>query len=155
MTTTSPTIGATLVQAATLLVAHLADHALPEPVSLTVTTRAGHAEVTAQLPSATVPTVTLGLLTWADTLSAVTATAWRTPERDRVHLAITSTLATSTGTLELHVFGGANHDPLPLADLNLEPDERRTVSLEQLRTWAANASTTTGTPVLDTHRAPR
>jgi hypothetical protein len=64
---TSSTTGVTLVQAAQLLAAHLADHGLPQPASLTVTTTDRCSEVTAQLDSLTMPMVALELLAWADT----------------------------------------------------------------------------------------
>ncbi|MDQ3763389.1 MAG: hypothetical protein M3460_17705 [Actinomycetota bacterium] len=76
--TTTPT-GMTFVQAAELLAAHLDNHALPEPVFLTVTTRWGHSEVAAQLRPDTVPDLAAALLAWIDTLPAITVTAWRPP----------------------------------------------------------------------------
>src|SRR4051794_41970225 len=79
MTTTTPTTGVTFAQAAAMLAAHLADHTLPEPASLRVNTTGVHSEVMAQLRSITVPTVVTDLLAWADTLTTVTAQAWRGP----------------------------------------------------------------------------
>jgi hypothetical protein len=147
MTTTTPTTGMTFVQAATLLAGHLTDHPLPEPVSLTVVTRWGHSKLTAQLCPNTVPAIAGELLAWADTLSAVTVTAWRPPEGDRVHLSLTSALTSPAGAIELTVFGGAEYDPARFADLT--PGQRRSVSLVELRAWAADAPTTTATsPIL-------
>jgi hypothetical protein len=83
MTTTT---GVTFVQAAELLAAHLADHVVPEPVILTLTTQWGRSEVAAQLRPNTVPQLATALLTWIDTLAVITMTAWRPPEGDRVHL---------------------------------------------------------------------
>ncbi|HEY6423541.1 MAG TPA: hypothetical protein VIY28_09915 [Pseudonocardiaceae bacterium] len=136
--TTTPTTAVTFVQAASMLAAHLADHALPEPASLTVITRNGHPEVTAQLRSNTVPSIAADLVTWADTLSMVTVGAWRPPHGDRVHLSIRSSPTGSTGPVGLHVFGGADHDPRRFADL--EAGDQRTVSLGELRTWTVSAS---------------
>ena len=45
----TPPIDMTLVQAAHLLTAHLADHALPEPASLEVISRAHHSHLTVQV----------------------------------------------------------------------------------------------------------
>lgn len=131
------TTGVTFVQAAQLLVAHLAHYQLPEPAFLTVSTRAQHSKVTAQLPSHTVPRIAAELLAWADTLPTVTVGAWRPPEGERVQLSITSTLTGPTGTVELDVYGGAAHDPILLADLGA--GDERSVSLEQLRAWAGAA----------------
>jgi hypothetical protein len=126
--TTIPTAGVTFVQAAELLAAHLAGHQLPEPSSLTV----------AQVHSATVASVAAQLLAWADTLTTVTAQAWRPPDGDRVHLSIASTLTGPADTVELDVYGGADADPALFSDL--APGEHRTVPLGHLRTWAASAS---------------
>jgi hypothetical protein len=128
------TTGVTFVQAAKLLVAHLANYQLPEPAFLTVSTRARHSKVTAQLRSHTVPRIAAELLAWADTLPTVTVEAWRPPEGDRVQLSITSTLTSPTGTVDLDVYGGADHDPALLADLGA--GDERSVSLGQLRAWA-------------------
>jgi len=143
-TPTTPTMGMPFVQAAHLLAAHLANHALPQLESLTVMTRTGQSQIRAQLHSDTVPRVAADLLAWADTLSTATVTvgAWRTPVGDRVHLSITSTLTNPAGAVELDVYGGVAHDPVLFADL--APGEHRDVSLGHLRTWAATASDTTG-----------
>jgi hypothetical protein len=148
MTTTIPT-GRSFVQSAELLAAHLAAHAVPEPVFLTVTTRWGHSEVSAQLRPDTVSELAGELLAWIDTLAAITITAWRPPESERVHLSLACTLTDPAGAVALTVYGAAkDHDPVRFADLT--PGQRRTVSLSELRTWAADEPTTTGSPVLDT-----
>jgi hypothetical protein len=134
MTTPTPASGVTLVQAATMLAAHLADHALPEPASLRVSSRGLHSEVMAQLGSTTVPTVATDLLAWADTLRTVTVEAWRVPAGDRVQLSIASMLTGPAGTIELDVFGAVEYDAAEFADL--KPGDHQTVSLGQLRTWA-------------------
>jgi hypothetical protein len=140
--TTTSTTGVTFVQAAQLLAAHLADHVLPQPASLTVATRDGRSEVTVQLDSMTVPMVAAELLAWADTLTTVTIEAWRPPAGDRVHLSIASPLTGPGGTVSLDVYGGADHDPALIADL--EPGQRVALSLGQLRTLADSASNTGG-----------
>ncbi|MGB7796177.1 MAG: hypothetical protein WBL53_07950 [Pseudonocardiaceae bacterium] len=153
MTTITRTTEATcLVYAAELLAAHLADHQLPPPASLTVVTRGvGCSEVTAQLRSFTLSGTAADLLAWADTLTTVTIAAWRPPRGNRVHLSITSTLTGPVDTVELEVFGGVDYCPTLFADL--ESDERRAVTLASLRTWAS--STSTDTPVLDMHWGER
>lgn len=150
--TTTTTTAMTFVQAAELLAAHLADHAVPEPVFLTVTTRWGHSEVAAQLRPDTVPEVAGELLAWLDTLPAATASAWRPPESDHVHLSLTSTLTSPAGAVALTVYGGAqDHNPVRFADLT--PGQRRHVSLTELHTWATGEPTTTGNPIPETPQA--
>jgi hypothetical protein len=135
---TTPAIGATFVQAAQLLTSHLADHALPEPVCLEEISRAHESRLTAQVHSMTVPEVATEVLAWADTLTMVTVQAWRPHAGDRVHLSMASTLSGPAGTVELAVFGAADHDPVLVGDL--APGEYRAVTLGELRTWAADAS---------------
>ena len=135
MTTTTPITGVTLVHAATILAAHLADHTLPEPDALRVNTRNRHSEVMAQLRSTTLTTVATDLLAWADTVPAVTAEAWRVPAGDRVHLSIASTLTGPAGIIELDVFGAVDYDPAHFPDL--QAGDRRKVALGQIHTWAA------------------
>jgi hypothetical protein len=148
MTTTAPT-GMTFVQAAELLAAHLDNHAVPEPVFLTVTTRWGHSEVTAQLRPNTVPALAAALLAWIDTLPMIILTAWRPPEGERVHLSLDSTLTGPAGAVALTVYGSAKDDG-PVRFTDLTSGQRRSVSLAELRTWAAGEPATTGSPVLET-----
>jgi hypothetical protein len=130
------TTGVTIVNAAQLLAAHLAHHQLPELASLTVR----RSEVTAQVQTHRVPRVAADLLAWADTLSTVTGTAWRTLDGESVHLSITSTLTSPVGAVALEVYGGTGEDPVHFADLSA--GEYRDVSLGQLRTWATSSSDT-------------
>ncbi|MGH7749840.1 MAG: hypothetical protein ACREQ5_34500 [Candidatus Dormibacteria bacterium] len=155
MTITHPTSGVTFGHAAAMLAEHLADHALPEPASLTVTTSYGHLTVTAQLRGITFPGVAADLIAWADTLSVVTVEAWRPSERDRVHLSILGTLTGSTSAVELKAYGSVDFDPVRFADLQPHKCQGVSVALEQLRNWAATDSTTTGAPVLEVHRVGR
>jgi hypothetical protein len=135
MTTTAPTTGVTLVQAATMLAAHLADHTLPEPAALSVNTRDLHSEVMVQLRATTLPTVATDLLAWADSVPVVTVEAWRVLTGDRVQLSIASTLTGPAGTIELDVFGAVDYDPVRFADLTA--GDRCKVPLGQLRAWVA------------------
>ncbi len=155
MTITHPSSGVTFDHAAAMLAEHLADHALPEPASLTVTTSYGHSMVTAQLRGITLPGVAADLIAWADTLSVVTVEAWRPSERDRVHLSIRGTLTGSAGAVELKVFGAVDYDPHWFADLQPDPCQGVSLALGQLRTWAENPSTTTDTPLLPQPRTQR
>lgn len=153
MTTT--TSGVRSAHAAALLAGHLAEHALPEPVSLNVSTSYGHSTVTAQLRGDTVPGIAAELLAWADTLSGVTVEAWRPPERDQVHLSIQGTLTAPTGAVELKVFGSLDYDPHWFVDLQPHTHRGMSLPLGQLRTWAANPPDTTDTPVLAAPRSAR
>jgi hypothetical protein len=154
MTTT--TSGVTFAYAAALIAGHLADHALTEPASLSVTTSYGHSTVTAQLRGTTLPGVAGDLLAWADTLSLVTVEAWRPPERDRVHLSLLGTLTGSTGAVDLKVYGVVDFDFVRFADLQPDKCQGVSLSLGQLRTWGATPSTTTDIIlVLEAARAAR
>jgi hypothetical protein len=154
MTTTAPPSGASFAHAA-VLAEHLADHALPEPVSLSDTTSYNHTTLTAQLRGNTLPGIAADLLAWTGTLSVVTVQAWRPPERDRVHLSILSTLSGSTGIIEQRVFGGVDYGPLRFADLQPDEHQGMSLSLGQLRTRMAFLPATTGIPVLEAHRIDR
>jgi hypothetical protein len=131
------TTGVALVLAATRLAAHLAEHSLPEVVSLGVETRNMLSQLTVQLGSTSLPTLAGELLAWAETLPTVTVTAWRVPHGERVHLSLASTLSGPPPTIELDVFAGVDHDPEHFADL--EPGEHRVIPLAQLRAWASSS----------------
>jgi hypothetical protein len=138
MTTTTPTNGVTFAHAAAMLAAHLVDHALPEPVSLSVTTSYRHSTVTAQLHGTTLHGIATDLIAWADTLSLVTVEAWWPSERDRVRLSILGTLTGPASTVELKVFGGVEYDPVRFAGLQPDRCQGAFLSLGLLHTWAAN-----------------
>jgi hypothetical protein len=131
--------GGNLAQVATLLATHLTTHALPELASLMVTSGIGRLELTAQLNSPTTPALASALLAWTETLSAVTAQAWRPLHGDRVQICLHSSLPSPTGALDLCVYGAVTHTPAQFPDL--APGQQQQVSLEQLRTWATTTST--------------
>jgi hypothetical protein len=99
-----------------------------------VISRTHQSRLTVQVRSLTVPEVASEVLAWADTLTTVTVQAWRPPSGDRVHLSMASTLSGPAGTVELAVFGGADHDPALVGALAL--GEYRSVTLGELRSWA-------------------
>ncbi|MDQ2881950.1 MAG: hypothetical protein M3Y48_12185 [Actinomycetota bacterium] len=135
---TTPTFGATFVQAAHLLATHLTEHGLPEPVSLEVISTAHRSRLTVQVQFLTVRSIAAELLAWADTLTTVMVQAWRPPSGDRVHLSIASALIGPAGAVELTIFGGTGHDPALVGDM--APGGHRWVTLGELRTWAADTS---------------
>lgn len=75
-------------------------------------------------------TVAGGLLTWADSLTDVTAEAWRVPSGDSVHLSVTGL----AGGVSVLVYDAAPFDVAVFADL--VPGQRQPISLGQLRAWA-------------------
>ena len=141
MTTTAPT-GTALVHAAGLLANHLASHPLPEPVSLGIVIRGGRSTLNVQLRARTVANLAAELVIWADTLSTLTIEAWHIPAREGAQLSIASTLSGPAGGVELEVYGGCAHDPILITGLS--PGCTRTVSLGELRAWAASTPTRAG-----------
>jgi hypothetical protein len=135
VTTTSP-MGMTFVQAAEALAGHLSEHQLPEPALLGVQATGARSQLRAQLCPLTVAGIAAELLIWADTLGAVTIEVWRVAQGERVQLSITSTLPSPTGGVELDVYGDCFHDPSLITDL--PSGGQRTVTLDQLRSWAAS-----------------
>jgi hypothetical protein len=135
MTTTS-SMGMAFVQAADALARHLSEHQLPDPVVLGVQATGAHSQLRAQLRPVTVAGIAAELMIWADTLGAVTIEVWRVAQGERVQLSITSTLPSPAGGLELDVYGDCAHDPSLITDL--PPGGQRTVTLDQLRSWAAS-----------------
>ena len=111
---------------------HLATFELPEPWNVSVHTSAFHSreQIAVHLDSSTLPITASALLTWADTLTSITAEAWRVPDGSSVHLAVRGRLEDGT-TVE--VFGGVPHDQR----FRLDEAERRPISFAVLREWAA------------------
>lgn len=111
---------------------HLATYELPELWSVSVNARPipGRCVVSVQLAGGLLPGVASQLLTWADTLTEVSAEAWRVPDGSSVHLSVRGRLADGTSVC---VFDGVPHD----RRFGLDVEERRVVSLAVLREWAA------------------
>ncbi|MGH3673701.1 MAG: hypothetical protein ACRDSH_24235 [Pseudonocardiaceae bacterium] len=109
--------------------AHLAEFELPALWSVDVTASVAGPSVSMQLDCHQPPEVAGGLLAWADTLSEVTAEAWRVPSGDSVHLLVFGQLSDG---VTVRVYGG-----VPFTGLNvgadLAPDSRTTVPLTVLR----------------------
>lgn len=111
---------------------HLAQFELPALWSIDVTASAVGPKVSVQLDCDQLPEVAGGLLTWADTLSEITAGAWRVPRGDSVHLSVIGRL--SDGAM-VRVYGA-----VPLAGLDVGADlasgARTTIPLTVLRAMA-------------------
>jgi hypothetical protein len=75
------------------------------------------------------------LLSWADSLTKITVTAWRPPHGETVHLTLTGQLPDST---PVAVFGGIDYADTLFGDL--QPTGRQGVALSVLRSWAAGGS---------------
>ncbi|MGH3776567.1 MAG: hypothetical protein ACRDRR_12695 [Pseudonocardiaceae bacterium] len=109
------------------LCAHLNEFELPAMASVHVSLSAP--QVTVQLTRHDPSTIAQGLLAWADTLTQVTAHAWRVPQGNSVHLSVTGLLAGGASVL---VYGGlwATHCSL---GADLAPDATTTIPLAALR----------------------
>jgi hypothetical protein len=109
--------------------AHLADFQLPDLSSVYVTHSFSQASVTAQLAYHTPPQITSALLTWADTLTEVTAEAWRVPSGQDVHLSVTGRLP---GGASIRVYAGMVFTEHGIG-ADLAPDTSTTMPLTTLR----------------------
>ena len=85
-----------------------------------------------QLCGMDLPALAFALLAWADTLTEVTATAWRPPSGDRVHLSVSGRLADG---LPIKVYSGVPYLETVFG-ADLQPDGRQRVALGVLRAWA-------------------
>jgi hypothetical protein len=109
---------------------HLGAFELPPIASVHIATGMAGPQATVQLayhgqPSA----IAGGLLAWADTLTEISAEAWRVPRGDSVHLSITGRLPCGTEVLI--------YDAVPVSDFRLgadpAPGARATLPLATLR----------------------
>ena len=112
---------------------HLAECELPQLCSVYVTRYASGPNVTAQLASRReAPEIADALLAWANTLTNVTAEAWRVPSGDSVHLSV-------VGQLSGGVWGGV-YGAVPFTahglGADLAPNASTSVPLAVLRQWA-------------------
>ena len=108
---------------------HLAGFKFPDLCSVHITKSLSGPNVTAQLACHTLPQIASGLLAWADTLTDVTAEAWRVPGGDCVHLSVIGCLP---GDVAIRVYGGVAFTPHGLG-CDLAPDASTTVPLAVLR----------------------
>ena len=98
----------TTVDLLAALCAHLAEFELPAIASVHVAAALPAPQVTVQLACHDPSAIAQALLAWADTLTEVTAQAWRVPTGDSVHLSVTGLLPDGASVL---VYGGAARSP--------------------------------------------
>jgi hypothetical protein len=119
----------TIVDLLAAICAQLAAFEVPAITSIHVDAALSAPRVTVQLADHQPSAIAQGLLTWADTLTQVTAQAWRVPRGDSVHLSVTGLLPGGASVL---VYGshGATHRNL---GADLAPDATTTIPLLMLR----------------------
>ena len=109
---------------------HLTDFELPAFASVHVATPIpGEEAITVQLRCADLPDIAAALLSWADTLTAVTAQAWRVPSGHSVHLSVTGQL---TRGARIRIYGAMTFTGCGLG-ADLAPDATTTILLSVLR----------------------
>jgi hypothetical protein len=128
----------TTVDLLAAITAHLAEFELPATASVHLTERMSGPQVTVQLSCRTPSAIVQGLLAWADTLTDVSAQAWRVPRGDSVHLSVTGRLPGGTAVL---VYGGLAAPHCALAT-DLAPDTTATIPLAALRHTVSEAEAT-------------
>ena len=108
---------------------HLAAFELPPVASINITAGAAAPHVTMQLTHRDPAALAQALLAWADTLTQVTAQAWRVPLGDSMHLSITGSMASGDSVL---VYGGLPTNRGGLGT-DLPPGATTTMPLAALR----------------------
>lgn len=108
---------------------HLTDFELPPVASIHITAAMSAPQVSVQLTHCDPHAVAQGLLAWADTLTQVTAQAWRVPHGDSVHLSISGSMVSGASVL---VYGGLPTNRGGLGT-DLTPGATTTVPLAALR----------------------
>lgn len=112
--------------------AHLTDFELPDVCSLHLTAFGPEPQVSAQLAGQDVSVTATALLIWADSLSEVTAEAWRVRTGNSVHLSVTG--RRPDGVL-IRVYGA-----VPFTEGGpggvLDPGGVTALPLTSLRAWA-------------------
>jgi hypothetical protein len=119
----------TTVDLLAAIAAHLAEFELPATASLHVTEAMVGPQVTVQLSCRTLSAIAQGLLAWADTLTEVSAEAWRVSWGDSVHLSVTGRLP---GGIAVLVYGGLAATGWAVGT-DLSPDATATIPLAALR----------------------
>jgi hypothetical protein len=114
------------------LTEHLTSYDLPHRIASTAVHReiTGHS-VTVQLDYRALPDLATALLAWADTLTEVTAEAWRVPSGCALHLSIRGQLADGS---PVTVYGGLDHTTHMFGPY-LNPGDHQALPLALLREW--------------------
>jgi hypothetical protein len=109
---------------------HLIEFELPAFASVHVATPIpGEDGITVQLRGYDLPDIAAALLAWADTLTAVTAQAWRLPSGHSVHVSVTGQL---TRGARIRVYGAVPFTGCGIG-ADLASDATTTLSLLALR----------------------
>ena len=93
-----------------------------------------------QLRCADLPDIAAALLSWADTLTAVTAQAWRVPSGQSVHVSVTGQL---TRGARIRVYGAMPFTGCGIG-ADLAPDATTTILLAALRHVSTPKEVTAG-----------
>jgi hypothetical protein len=124
----------TVIDLLDALRAHLSSCDLPAPYAVNVTTFSGGPSVSVQIACRASPETATGLLAWADTLTGITAQAWRVPTGDSVHLSVTGHLPDGVSP---RIYGAVPYtEHVPGADLT--PNAATTIPLAALRHLATD-----------------
>jgi hypothetical protein len=108
---------------------HLRTFNVPAPWSVNLTLFSGGPNLSVQITRREPPEIASALLVWADTLTDVTAEAWRTPEGDSVHLAVTGYLSAGVSLRVYAYLPFTSHG----TGADLAPDTSKTMPLTILR----------------------
>jgi hypothetical protein len=138
------------VELLTALCGHLAEFELPPIASVHVSAALAAPRGLCNSPATNPPRSPRGLLAWADTLTQVTARAWRVPRTDSVHLSVTGLLPDGASVL---IYGGlwGTHRGL---GADLPPNAITTISLATLRHAATIEGARAGRPLQPDRHVP-
>ncbi|MGH3809434.1 MAG: hypothetical protein ACRDRU_22965 [Pseudonocardiaceae bacterium] len=128
----------TVIDLLDALRAHLTSCDLPAPWAMNLTTYSDGPNVSIQLACCESHEVACALLAWADTLTRVTAEAWRSPRGDSVHLSVTGHLPDG---VSLRIYSGVPFTEHGLG-ADLAPDATTTIPLATLRHLATDGALT-------------
>lgn len=118
---------------------HLTEFELDPVASVNVAASPSPPQVSVQLACHEPPAIAAALLAWADTLTQVTAHAWRVPRGNSVHLSVTGLLPHGTSVL-VYAGPGDTHHHL---GADLPPGASTTLPLTALRHTATVTEATT------------
>jgi hypothetical protein len=112
---------------------HFSTFDLPEPATLDVDRfpLVQWEHICIQLNTRELGALSAALLTWAETLTDVRATAWRPPAADSVHISVHGRLTDGT---TIRVYSGVSFDN---DRFSLKPGAKCDLTLGVLREWAA------------------